>query len=148
VRFARRNGLFKLGVILAELGVMQGDQKIFLGEMRECSLPGSSPTVRLRVPHSVVVDASRQGDDVRLPISSPSSPAGLAVITAWTSGRSLNIGAWGLASQATSQERFPSGGVEPGGASQSPLRLQLFAPSSQSVELCMRCLPSMVPQAN
>jgi hypothetical protein len=61
------NGLFKLGVILGRIGRMHRAQKITLEEMRQ-----SGPTRLIvycadyKCVHSIMVDASRWGDGVRL----------------------------------------------------------------------------------
>ena len=75
---------------------MQREQKITLGEMRSSGGPnGSSSTAAITsAAHSVLIDAGRWGDDVRLSDMEPKftcqRPSGRADM----SGRSLNKREW------------------------------------------------------
>jgi hypothetical protein len=87
---------------------MQRQQKITLGEMREFG------PIRLIVycgdykcAHSVVVDASRWGDDVRLPTWSRDLRVRFAAIGLPTSGRCSSTRTWGPVSDATDRATSP-----------------------------------------
>ena len=75
---------------------MQREQKITLGEMRE-----SGPTRLIvycadyKCGHSIVIDASRWGDDVSYPIWSRDLHVRFAAIGVPTSGRCSSTPAWG-----------------------------------------------------
>src|SRR3954471_22785611 len=89
----------------ARLQVMQREQKITLGEMRE-----SGPTRLIvycadcKCAHSVVIDAGRWAMTCGFPILSLSSAAGHAVTAAPMSGRSSSADAWGLVRSARRAE--------------------------------------------
>jgi hypothetical protein len=81
---------------------MQREQKITLGEMRE-----SGPTRLIvycadyKCGHSIVIDASRWGDDVSYPIWSRDLHVRFAAIGVPTSGRCSSTRAWDRLGRST-----------------------------------------------